>query len=1534
MKRKFIFPLILAGLSLIISSCGEEGEEISSSNSNSGDTSSQSQNYSSDSSGYSSYGDNSNGHSSSSSDNYDDDSSFSSDEGHIHNWDEATYEWDEDYSSCYAERVCFDGHILHWEEEDADSTYEVITAATESSEGLGRFTATFKNPAFETQIHDVTIDKLPFTFVGKTFVGYDIEETDYEYYDAAVTMVESISISFSENYLHITIGKRKVDDMTYDSNEVYDLQYYNDDKEFSSFICGESIFGTYNEGEISISNFPIDLPNPENRVTILLKSHEHEYGDPYYLWNEYNTECFGFRDCLLDENHRDIARAEINYEEMSKPTPETKGVAEITATFADHNYETQIKEAAIDYYSEDKLSFTLTSHFYSDGNYCYTVAKADSSVSGDVIIPAYYNGLPVKIIGDAAFSGCRNITSIVIPEGIERIGNQAFEYCRLLTRIDIPSTVNDISTERAFVGCTSLAAINVSEDNENYISVDGVLFDKNQETLIYYPFAKEGDSYTIPNTVKTIAAYSFYDKKLKVVDFEEGSVVETIKRDALTSIKAIYLPKTIKSIYDYALGNDVDLFVMYEGSEEELANVFTNIYSFQTPYKAYVNEKVGQLKYVENGDISYFECDGNAYQLKAINSDITSFDYRTDINDLNLINLSYAAFEHCQKFERIELPSTLLSLGKGFVFYDCSDNLVINYHGTIENWITLKNKSANNLRGKIHLFCEDDDSETTDVVIPDTITEISPYAFYNCVGIKSVIYNSGTIATHAFDGATGLDDVYLGSGVTAVGAYAFNNNSSNLVLRSVAPEGDDPYADYDDNWYVNDNFPALTYYYGNYTDAYGSVNSDGTHNYKFTAKYYVTIGPKNDTNAYLYSITNVSNNFSEDFVIGTCWKTITTNMSEGYSVAGIAPNLYVDGSIKNIKSLTINSKVKYIPDGCLKSFSGLNKLTINNSNNYRFAELFASEDLGNAYYQAGNYYLPKTLYSYTSNATTFTDNAFTGALYLKVLTLNNANKSITAESNTFKDTDIEVLNFEATSSNCNLYNISSGSSSVYGIAKNAVCINDDGEEFDYVVDDDNKYLLKIVAIDEDNNEAKIASYIESGYDYVSVELYAKVDGAYIPLVGIDSYAFANNVELKTIYLRNDYKSSLLSEIGTYAFENCTSLVNLYLPTEGSSLTSIGEYAFYGCTYLSKVELPNSVSSIGNYAFHDCYSLAQVTLGSGLSSIGTYAFENCYNLVEVINLSSLSVGHYVNNGYAGLYTLQVITDPADSKLSFRSDGLIAYNNNILVTYIGDDVDVVIPEAFTEIKKYAFYCHDKIEHITIPDSITSLPAYVFQGCSSLKEIVVPNSVASIGDEAFAFCTSLESLTLSIKTLPYCKTSMIRDNPLKNVYLVVEEVTDILNNGTNVYRLFSYYTGSAGLKIHLIDKDGNEITEVVIPDTVSEIPNYSFAYLSSLSSVTIPDSVTSIGDYAFQYCGSLESVNIPDSVTSLGKYAFAYCSCLTSVTIPDSVTSMGYGTFEGCSELTTIYYEGTSSEWNSVSKGSNWKPSNATVICSDSE
>ena len=114
----------------------------------------------------------------------------------------------------------------------------------------------------------------------------------------------------------------------------------------------------------------------------------------------------------------------------------------------------------------------------------------------------------VTSIGDMAFYKCSSLTSITIPDSVTSIGSSAFSDCSKLRSITIPNSVTSIGAW-AFNGCTGLTAINVAMENQNYVSPDGVLYNKDKTTIICYPAGKKGNNYKIPDGVTEIGSIAF-----------------------------------------------------------------------------------------------------------------------------------------------------------------------------------------------------------------------------------------------------------------------------------------------------------------------------------------------------------------------------------------------------------------------------------------------------------------------------------------------------------------------------------------------------------------------------------------------------------------------------------------------------------------------------------------------------------------------------------------------------------------------------------------------------------------------------------------------------------------------------------------------------------------------------------------------------------------------------------------------------------------------------------------------------------------
>ena len=118
----------------------------------------------------------------------------------------------------------------------------------------------------------------------------------------------------------------------------------------------------------------------------------------------------------------------------------------------------------------------------------------------------------------------------------------------------------------------------------------------------------------------------------------------------------------------------------------------------------------------------------------------------------------------------------------------------------------------------------------------------------------------------------------------------------------------------------------------------------------------------------------------------------------------------------------------------------------------------------------------------------------------------------------------------------------------------------------------------------------------------------------------------------------------------------------------------------------------------------------------------------------------------------------------------------------------------------------------------------------------------------------------------------------------------------------------TGS-GEMYNLYDNQGhwaqycNQITQVSLPEGLTNIGYGAFMYCYGLTEVTLPDSIRHIGNAAFSCCYNLQKINMPKNLESLGAQAFEYCASLKEVHLPDSLTRIPYGAFTSCDKLATV-------------------------------
>lgn len=207
---------------------------------------------------------------------------------------------------------------------------------------------------------------------------------------------------------------------------------------------------------------------------------------------------------------------------------------------------------------------------------------------------------------------------------------------------------------------------------------------------------------------------------------------------------------------------------------------------------------------------------------------------------------------------------------------------------------------------------------------------------------------------------------------------------------------------------------------------------------------------------------------------------------------------------------------------------------------------------------------------------------------------------------------------------------------------------------------------------------------------------------------------------------------------------------------------------------------------------------------------------------------------------------------------------------------------------------------LSEIEIPSTyrgkaVTQIKENGFKGATNLKKLTIPSSITKIDKNAFALCSSLTEIHIdSIEAWCNIEFENELSNPLKiaqNLYVNDELVTNlVIPNTVTEIKDYAFY-------------NCDSLINITIPKSVTNIGNSAFANCSSLKNAPIGNGVTSIGEYAFCACTSLIDIIIGNNVTSIGYSAFGDCESLTDITIPDSVTSMGKNVFSNCYSLTNV-------------------------------
>ncbi|MEG0770541.1 MAG: leucine-rich repeat domain-containing protein [Clostridia bacterium] len=416
------------------------------------------------------------------------------------------------------------------------------------------------------------------------------------------------------------------------------------------------------------------------------------------------------------------------------------------------------------------------------------------------------------------FNRCKSLETVNILNGVVNIVDNALKGCGNLQTIDIPKSVWYIGSD---VFPTTLEEINVSEENKEYCSENGVLYDKTKEILISYPCAKEGD-FTVPSGVLEIGTTAFKEaKELEKITLPNSLlVVGDNAFEKSEKLADIALPDSVISVGRFAFDetlwfeNQPNGFVYIgktaycnKGNKEEIKEI-----SIKDGTKTIADGAFSGLTELKRvtiptslTDIGHAIFDG-CINLKEISVSIDNRYFVSEKNVLynsektrliasasneesgfeiprSVLRIEDFAFSNYIKLEKVTISEEIQSVGynafintalqknatNGVLYIN---NIAYTYIGEMpkEEAVVIKKGIVTLADG----FLENND-RVVKVSLPTTLQHIGNSAFYNCINLSAINIPNGveSIDDNAFAYCYSLNELTIPGSVTYIGEGVF-----------------------------------------------------------------------------------------------------------------------------------------------------------------------------------------------------------------------------------------------------------------------------------------------------------------------------------------------------------------------------------------------------------------------------------------------------------------------------------------------------------------------------------------------------------------------------------------------------------------------------------------------------------------------------------------------------------------------------------------------------------------------------------------